>query len=82
MEFGPRIGDRLFRQPQTHGDGGVAVEREPLLITDGSEKERFPSIRLSRVSQSARTGFLLVALQTQCLKIQQEGRLFVAIPML
>ena len=38
-QFCPRIGDRLFRQPQTHGDRGVAVERESLLITDRSEKE-------------------------------------------
>jgi len=24
-QFGPRIGDCLFRQPLTHGDRGVAV---------------------------------------------------------
>ena len=58
-------------------DGGVGrgISPRPQPQTG---RARFPSIRLSRVSQSARTGFPLVALQTQCLKIQQEGRLFVA----
>ena len=60
--------------PMNSGVGpGIAPGPQPQ-----TGRARFPSIRLSRVSQSAGTGFPLVALQTQGLKIQQEGRLFVA----
>ncbi len=49
-QFGPRLTDRFLRQSQSHGDAGVAVERQPLLITDGREKE----IQQNRVTRESR----------------------------